>query len=196
MERSHRPPPLNLTPPASARSSTRHSARHSRTKSNHSGLSRFAESFQGYMATPLRSVFEKDEDKWNTSCAMTLVRVVSDFLHILTSMLLLLIMAFFLNYCDHNPTVATLATGTGPQAITLIIMLGLDILLDFQSIGKYDMKWHGWALITRLLFGIGYITVFTTYAAMGGAFPPRYTYWGLAQSSATPIAYMFLWILA
>jgi hypothetical protein len=192
MERSHRPPPLNLTPPTSARNSTRHS----RSKSNHSALSRFAESFQSYKATPLRSIFERDDDKWNTSCAVTLVRVVSDFLHILASMLLLLIMAFYLNYCDHNPAVATLTTGTGPQALALILLLGLDILLDFKSIGWYDKKWHGWALVARLLFGVAYITIFTTYAAMGGAFPPKYTYWGMPQRFASPTVYMFLWILA
>ena len=148
------------------------------------------------MATPLRSMFEHDDDKWNTSCAVTLVRVVSDFLHILTSMLLLLIMAFFLDYCDHNPAVATLSTGTGPQALALILLLGLDILLDFQSIGRYDQKWHGWALVARLLFGVAYMTVLATYAAVGGAFPPRYTYWGMAQQFASPITYMFLCILA
>jgi ABC-type multidrug transport system fused ATPase/permease subunit len=193
MERSHRPPPLNLTPPGSARNSTRHT----RNKSSQSRLSRFAESFQSYnKASPLRSIFEHDADKWSTGAAMTVVRVVGDFAHILASMLLLLIMAFFLNYCDHNPAVATVTTGTGPAALALILLLGLDVLLDFQSIGRYDEKWYGWALVARLLFGVGYMTVFVTYAAMGGAFPSRYTYWGLPQRAASPVAYMFLWILA
>ena len=87
MERSHRPPPLNLTPPGSQRNSRQ------------SSVSRITISVKGQSPTTI-SVFEEDTDDWNTGRYVTALRVFSDFVHILTCMILLLIMAFFLNYDD------------------------------------------------------------------------------------------------
>lgn len=80
-------------------------------------------------------------------------------------------------------------------AILLTVLLGLDVLLDFQSIGRYDKMWKGWALACRVLVAVGYAAVFAAYVAVGGAFPEGYTYWGLSAEYAAPLVYVFLWVL-
>lgn len=80
-------------------------------------------------------------------------------------------------------------------AVFLIVLLGLDILLDFQSIGRYDKMWKGWTLLLRLTFGVGYTSTFMAYIALGRAFPEEYSYWGLTVQYATPMVYILLWIL-
>ncbi|KEZ39983.1 hypothetical protein SAPIO_CDS8961 [Scedosporium apiospermum] len=177
MERSHRPPPLNLTPPGSQRNSRQ------------SSVSRITISVKGQSPTTI-SVFEEDTDDWNTGQYVTALRVFSDFVHILTCMILLLIMAFFLNYDD-----GAISGPFGAPAVFLLVLLGLDIILDFQSIGRYDKMWKGWALVLRLVFGMGYTSTFIAYIAMGRAFPAEYSYWGLTAQYATPMVYIFLWIL-
>src|SRR5690606_13347070 len=79
MERANRPPPLNLTPPHSRQSSV------SKTIST-----------KGRSPTTTISVFEVDD--WNTGRLATFLRVLGDFAHILICMILILIMAFYLNY--------------------------------------------------------------------------------------------------
>lgn len=76
-----------------------------------------------------------------------------------------------------------------------MVLLGLDILLDFQSIGRYDKMWKGWALAGRVVVAVGYAAVFVAQVAMGGAFPEGYRYWGLTAEYSAPLVYVFLWIL-
>ena len=76
-----------------------------------------------------------------------------------------------------------------------MVLLGLDIMLDFQSIGRYDKMWKGWALAGRIFVAVGYAAVFTAQVAMGGAFPEEYTYWGLSKEYSAPLVYVFLWVL-
>ena len=78
MERAHRPPPLNLTPPLSRQSSV------SKTISA-----------KGRSPTTTISI---DEDAWNTGRLETFLRVLGDFAHILVCLILILVMGFFLSY--------------------------------------------------------------------------------------------------
>lgn len=76
-----------------------------------------------------------------------------------------------------------------------MVLLGLDILLDFQSIGRYDKMWKGWTLASRVVVAVGYAAIFAAYVAMGSAFTEEYTYWGLSKEYAAPLVYVFLWVL-
>lgn len=78
MERSHRPPPLTLTPPHSRKSSV--------SKTSTKGRS------------PPTTTISLGEDEWNTGRWKTALRVAWDFAHILLCMVLALIMAFFISY--------------------------------------------------------------------------------------------------
>ncbi|SPN97587.1 uncharacterized protein DNG_01099 [Cephalotrichum gorgonifer] len=172
MERAHRPPPLTLTPPHSRQSS----------------ISKTISVKGGSPGTTTISVFE--EDDWNTGRWVTALRVLSDFGHTLVCIVPILIMAFFLGY---DGTVIN--DSTGSSAVVLITLLSLDVLLDFQSIGRYDKMWMGWALAGRMLLALGYTALFVAYVAVGGAFPAGYTYWGLSAEAASPMVYVFLWTL-
>lgn len=80
-------------------------------------------------------------------------------------------------------------------AVLLIILLALDIILDFQSIARYDKMWRGWALAGRTVIATGYTAVFAAYVATGGAFPEGYEYWGLGVEYAGALVYVLLWVL-
>jgi hypothetical protein len=89
----------------------------------------------------------------------------------------------------------TYSSSGSPEAVALIILLGMDMILDVFSAAQYKKAWPGWALFLRLFIGVGYITIFMVYVALGRAFPSNYTYWGLPSGFAGPIVYLFLWLI-
>ncbi|KAF9873775.1 hypothetical protein CkaCkLH20_08885 [Colletotrichum karsti] len=116
-------------------------------------------------------------------------QIANDVLHVAAASILLWIMSWFL-YNVPFP----LSYRTGPAAVALIIMLSTDILLDARSIVHAHDPWPGWALILRLVLGLGYIAVFAVYIAFGGdVFAPDFEYWGMSDSYGRVLAYMFLW---
>ena len=88
MERAHRPPPLDLTPP-------------------HSRQSSVAKTVSSKGRSPTTTISLYDDD-WNTGRWATFLRVLGDFAHILVCMVLMLIAAFFLGY---DETVVNRTTG-------------------------------------------------------------------------------------
>lgn len=87
------------------------------------------------------------------------------------------------------------AHGCSPQAVALCVLLGLDAIFDVFSIALFRRSWPGWALLIRLLFGVGYLAIFMAYIAIGRVFTPGYTYWGLDRGYAGPVVYLFLWLI-
>jgi hypothetical protein len=81
MARGTRPPPLNLSPPPTARATV-------------ARASRFLEPPM-HEFTPPNSIFEDDEEVEPTKF-MKVLRLVNDGMHMLACMVLVLIMAFFL----------------------------------------------------------------------------------------------------
>jgi hypothetical protein len=77
----------------------------------------------------------------------------------------------------------------------LAILLGLDACLDVLSLIRLNKKWHGWALVPRLLIGIGYLAVFMAFLGLSNIFPFGYTYWDLEPGYSGPMVYLFLWLL-
>ncbi len=82
-----------------------------------------------------------------------------------------------------------------PQAVTLAVLLSLDGLLDGFAFVCIRVRRPGWALILRLVFGIGYLAVFMAYVGLGRVFPNGYAYWGMAPSFSGPVVYIFLWLI-
>lgn len=82
-----------------------------------------------------------------------------------------------------------------PQAVTLTVLLGLDIVLDISALAQIHKKWPGWVVLLRLTCGIGYLIVFMVYIGLGHVFPYMYTYWGIEASYAGPVVYLFLWLI-
>jgi hypothetical protein len=77
----------------------------------------------------------------------------------------------------------------------IILLLGIDVLLDIQSFVSLSQKWPSWALLLRLTCGIGYLTIFMVYVGLGRVFTPGYSYWGIESGFAGPIVYLFLWLI-
>ena len=73
-------------------------------------------------------------------------------------------------------------------------LLGIDIILDVSSVVRLRGMWPSWAVLLRLICGVGYIANFMAYVGLGRVFPFGYTYWGIAEGFCGPIVYLFLWL--
>jgi hypothetical protein len=145
--------------------------------------------FREYTPAHTNSFFEEDEEL-EPPLFMKALRIVNDALHMLACVVLLLIMAFYLGSVPD-----ALSRSTGPEAVLLVIFLGADVILDVFSAAQFRKPWPGWALFLRLFIGVAYISIFMVYVAIGRAFPVGYTYWYLPTGYATPIVYLFLWLI-
>ncbi|KAK0643406.1 hypothetical protein B0T16DRAFT_391928 [Cercophora newfieldiana] len=83
----------------------------------------------------------------------------------------------------------------GAQAVTLLIFLAMDTLLDIVSLLRLQKEWASWALLLRLVSGIAYIILFMAYIAHGSVFPQGYSFWAMSPTFAGPVVYIFLWLL-
>ncbi|KAK3323703.1 hypothetical protein B0T19DRAFT_212079 [Cercophora scortea] len=82
-----------------------------------------------------------------------------------------------------------------PLAIALLVLLALDTLLDVACLIRLNRPWPSWALLLRLVLGIGYLAVFMVYVGFGHVFPFGFTYWAMKPGYAGPVVYLFLWLL-
>ncbi|KFA49150.1 hypothetical protein S40293_06157 [Stachybotrys chartarum IBT 40293] len=115
------------------------------------------------------------------------VRLGADFLHLVAATMLLLIMAFFLEYQSR-----TGLSEAGANAIVAIVALGLDVALDLRSIGLYDRDWSGRCLLSRATITFVYAVLLVSSAAIGEVFPEDYTYWGATRQEANVSAIVFI----
>jgi len=91
--------------------------------------------------------------------------------------------------------VLTISVVYRPQAISLVVLVALDILLDLAALAHVSRPRRGWPLLLRLLLGIGYLAIFMTYVGLGRVFPWGFSYWGIAPGFAGPVVYLFLWLI-
>ncbi|KAK2016790.1 hypothetical protein LZ32DRAFT_615040 [Colletotrichum eremochloae] len=115
-------------------------------------------------------------------------QIANDVAHVVGASILLWIMSWFL----YNVPLP-LAKRTGPAAVTLLVVLSADVLLDARSIVHAHEAWPGWALLLRLVIGASAIAIFWVYIALGDVFAPGFTYWGMSEMYGRVLAYMFLW---
>jgi hypothetical protein len=78
------------------------------------------------------------------------------------------------------------------QAITLIVLLGADVILDVISLFRAQKQWPTWGLVIRSVCGIGYFALFLVYVGLGSPFPEGYTYWGVGHEFAALVVYILL----
>ncbi|KAL2256842.1 hypothetical protein VTK26DRAFT_1036 [Humicola hyalothermophila] len=83
----------------------------------------------------------------------------------------------------------------GIQAIVLIIVLGLDAILDVVVLVSVRSVWPAWGVGLRSACGIAYFALFLVYVGLGGVFPRSYTYWGLSADAAKLPVYVLLCVL-
>jgi len=81
------------------------------------------------------------------------------------------------------------------QAVTLLLFLALDTLLDIISLVRLQKQWAPWALHLRLVSGVAYIILFMAYIAHGNVFPQGYSFWAMPPMFTGPVVYIFLWLL-
>lgn len=75
------------------------------------------------------------------------------------------------------------------------MLVAIDIFLDIYSVGRAKKKWQAWALLLRLLAGLGYIAMFLVYVGFREVFPHGYSYWGMESGFSDPVVYIFLWVI-
>lgn len=61
--------------------------------------------------------------------------------------------------------------------------------------GRAKRKWQAWALVLRLLAGLGYVAMFLVYVGFREVFPHGYSYWGMGSGFSDPVVYLFLWVI-
>lgn len=76
-----------------------------------------------------------------------------------------------------------------------MVLLGVDIILDILSVALLRGLWPGWAILLRLICGVGYLAIFMAYVGLGRVFPFGYTYWKVPEGYGGPIVYLFLWLV-
>jgi len=81
------------------------------------------------------------------------------------------------------------------EAVALLVVLGIDTLLDIISLIRLQKQWASWALLLRLVCGIAYIILFIAYVSHGHVFPRGYTFWAMSSKFSGPVVYIFLWLL-
>lgn len=197
MERSARPPPLNLAslPPPSLR--------HVRPMAEDDYI-------------PPNSAFDLDDDAkhrprrlMRNSPVITTTTTTgrrrcgswlsgaADTAHAATCALLLTILARFLS--------TTSDSGTAP-AVAAIVFLAVDLVLDVSALSlalaaafsSASSPWwsSGCALATRWLCGLLYLVVLVVALAAYGLLPVEYRYWGLGSSAGGVLVYVLLSVLA
>ncbi|OAA59096.1 hypothetical protein SPI_06298 [Niveomyces insectorum RCEF 264] len=164
------------------------------------GVARLAETPMHDEYTPATSLYEDaaylddddDDNDPNLTALRVAMRAVNAVLHFVACLLLLIIMAVFLERAERR---GRWYQHTEPQAVTLIALLSFDILLDQYTIWRIACDHPGWALLVRLALGIGYLALFMVYVGMGSVFPRRYAFWGLTPGFSGPVVYLFLWMI-
>ncbi|KAK3688313.1 hypothetical protein B0T22DRAFT_439867 [Podospora appendiculata] len=100
-------------------------------------------------------------------------------------------------------------TGGGASTSTQMILRGvagcihgavcvmlMAVMVQFLSQWRGDwFRYMSWALLLRLVLGIGYLAVFMVYVGFGRVFPFGFTYWSMKPGYAGPVVYLFLWLL-
>ncbi|KAK3366500.1 hypothetical protein B0H63DRAFT_490464 [Podospora didyma] len=126
--------------------------------------------------------------------ANTMPRIVNAGLHGAVSIVVMAIMVTFLSSMGDN---WLRDKSPGSQAVALLVLLGLDTYLDIFSLLRRPL--HApepcWAILLRLVYGIGYLTLFMVYVGIGRVFPAGYTYWSIRPDWAGPAVYFLLWVL-
>lgn len=80
-------------------------------------------------------------------------------------------------------------------AIAIIVIAAADMMIDGVHTLLFFLRWTSYALLPRLLLGMGYLSVFMAHVGLQKVFPPGYTYWGLGPDYAGPVVYLYLWAL-
>ena len=78
-------------------------------------------------------------------------------------------------------------------AIAIVVISSLDVFIDLLHTLLICIPWTTFALLPRLLCGMGYLAIFMAHVGLQKVFPPGYTYWGLNSEYAGPVVYLFLW---
>lgn len=88
------------------------------------------------------------------------------------------------------------------MAITLIILLSTDTIVDSYALislprNRLNPAHHhtGVVVVARLVLGVAYIALFMVYVGMWTEFQIKYIFWGLDSSLASPVVYIFLWMI-
>ncbi|KAL1893569.1 hypothetical protein Sste5346_006399 [Sporothrix stenoceras] len=149
-----------------------------------------------YEYTPAHSIASEDdyqyEDEEHRPSRLRLVlRALNAALHFVACSLLVTIMALFLAHPHHRRK----HRRTEPQAVTLIILLALDMLVDVATFVRLRSHIHITIVLAHLVLGLAYLTVFIVDVGAGSVFSGGYTFWGLPESMAGPVVYSFLWTL-
>ncbi|KAK3939493.1 hypothetical protein QBC46DRAFT_144754 [Diplogelasinospora grovesii] len=143
--------------------------------------------------TPANSAYEEDlyyDDENEVSHLRIILRGLNSCFHGAACVILVAIMVQFLNQSR-----GTWHKTMSPQAITLLTLLAIDTALDITSLVRLHKIWPSWALLLRLICGIGYLALFMVYVGMGRVFPYSFTYWSMAPGYAGPVVYLFLWLI-
>ncbi|CAK7233282.1 hypothetical protein SEUCBS140593_008549 [Sporothrix eucalyptigena] len=182
-----------------------HPRRPNDARINTDGVSRFHEpAMQEY--TPAHSLYEQEMDdeyeydddnieyyEDRQRMLRKTLRAVNAALHMVACILLLAIMAMFLNHARRHHK---FFHHSEPQAIALIILLVADLGLDAMTFVLLRRPKHPTGVIvSRLVLGLSYIALFMVYVGVGDVFPRHYTFWGLTRAFSGPVVYLFLWML-
>ncbi|KAF4983256.1 hypothetical protein FZEAL_1294 [Fusarium zealandicum] len=161
MRKGSRPPPLNLSIVTRPRS-----------------LPRIARTPLAKELTALLTPLpEEAEDP--PGAVVRAVRVAVDFMQIVSSLLVVLMLGIFLvSYTG------AAWSSYGVKAFVLIIALGCDIGLGIWSIRFNDRSWTGWAVLLRMLTASVLLGSLVAFLAAGRVFPADYTYWNLPLSQS------------
>ncbi|KAL2885302.1 hypothetical protein HOO65_080252 [Ceratocystis lukuohia] len=117
--------------------------------------------------------------------------IVAETAHTVVCMFMMLMLAFYLNYDE-----AAVNRSSGPPAITLIILLSIDMILNFYSIAHFDKPLTGWVAFIKCILIFSYIVIFLVYLASDGPFPKSYSFWGIKADYTSVIVYSLIWIIS
>lgn len=124
-----------------------------------------------------------------------ILRALNAGLHFVACTLLVTIMALFLAH-DHNHHHRHRHRRTEPQAISLLVLLAVDMIVDTVTFCRLRaVHVHISIVLAHLALGLAYLTVFMVDVGVGSVFSGGYTFWGLPSSMAGPVVYFFLWVL-
>lgn len=71
-------------------------------------------------------------------------------------------------------------------------IVAADCCLDIYAVIRLRKDWQGWAIVARLLLGLGHIAQFLVYVGFRRVFPARYAYWGMTAGYSEPVVYLLL----
>ncbi|KAL5596767.1 hypothetical protein BROUX41_006549 [Berkeleyomyces rouxiae] len=125
-----------------------------------------------------------------TGCDRVL-RIVTETAHTIVCMLMMLMLAFYLNYDE-----AAVNRSSGPPAIALILGLSIDMILNFYAIAHFDKPLSGAAALVKCVLIFTYIVIFLVYLASDGPFPSDYSFWGIKADYTSVIVYSLIWTIS